>query len=351
MLMRKRILRGLCVVLSLQVGWAIPDDKEDVLKADAAVRDAELRNDVDALKRLLDDNFVEINQWGVVRDKRGMIGLFKTFHMTGQVPSDVSVRVSGDTATIVGNLFESGRERFLFLETYVKLHEDWRLFSVVHSFRVDSATMKVTGQDTDSAHPVTGRLYAGMMGMNGADSLVRPGREKDEQPDKALEALDIAPGSTVADIGAGVGYFSWRLAKLVGASGRVYANEIQPGMIEKIKKNMAERSITNVETVLGKADDPMLPKGALDLALMVDVYHELARPQKMLDRIRESLKPDGRLVLIEYRKEKDPLPIGVLHAMSVDEAKAEVEPEGFRIVQVLEILPNQHILIFKRRAN
>ena len=349
--MQKRILRALCVALILHIGWARADDKEDVLKAETAVRNAELRNDVGALERLLDEGFIEINQWGVVRDKRGTIELYKTFHMTSQVPSDVSVRVSGDTATVIGNMFESGSERFLFLETYVKRHGDWQIFSLVHSFRVDSDTLKVTGEGADSAHPATGRLYANTIGMAEADWLVRPEREKDEQPDKALKALDIAPGSTVADIGAGVGYFSWRLAKIVGPAGRVYANEIQSGMIEKIRKNLVERSITNVEPVLGKADDPMLPKGAMDLALMVDVYHELAQPQKMLRRTRESLKPEGRLVLIEYRKENSPLTINALHSLTVEEVKAEVEPEGFRFDKVLEILPNQHIIIFKLRPN
>ena len=180
--------------------------------------------------------------------------------------------------------------------------------------------------------------------------MVRPERQKEEEPDKAIAALDIAPGSTVADIGAGVGYFSWRLAKAVGPTGKVYANEIQSGMIEKLKKNMAERSIANVEPVLGKLDDPMLPKGAIDLALLVDVYHEFSEPQKMLDRIRESLRPDGRLVLLEYRKEDEKLPIRVEHKMTVAEVKAEVEPEGYKLDKVLEILPWQHILIFKVRV-
>jgi len=154
-----------------------------------------------------------------------------------------------------------------------------------------------------------------------------------------------------ADVAAGVGYFSWRLAKVVGPAGKVYANEIQPGMIEKIKTNMAQRRLENVEPVLGKPDDPMLPKGVIDLALLVDVYHEFAQPQKMLDRVRESLKPGGRLVLIEYRKGKDTLPRQTMHAMTVEEVKAEVEPQGFRLDKVLEILPNQHIIIFKIREN
>ena len=165
-----------------------------------------------------------------------------------------------------------------------------------------------------------------------------------------MEALQIAKGATVADIGAGVGFFTWRLAEVVGPSGKVYANDIQPEMIQLLKKNMKERSLTNVEPILGKIDDPKLPKGAIDLALLVDVYHEFSEPQKMLDRIRESLKPDGRLVLLEYRKEDPKVPIKLAHKMTVEEVKAEVEPEGYKLDKVLEILPRQHILIFKPRV-
>jgi SAM-dependent methyltransferase len=203
---------------------------------------------------------------------------------------------------------------------------------------------------SQATHPVTGRQYAGVMGPGGADWLVRPEREQEEEPDKALAALEIAKGSTVADIGAGVGFFTWRLAEVVGPGGKVYANDIQPEMIQMLKKNMKERSITNVEPVLGKIDDPKLPKGAVDLALLVDVYHEFSEPQKMLDRIRESLKPDGRLVLLEYRKEDPKVPIKLEHKMTVAEVKAEVEPEGYKLDKVLEILPRQHILIFTVRV-
>src|ERR1035438_589804 len=180
-------------------------------------------------------------------------------------------------------------------------------------------------------HPVTGRQYAGVMGPGGADWLVRSEREQEEEPEKAIAALTIAKGSAVADIGAGVGYFTWRLADVVGPTGRVYANDIQPEMIRMLKKNIEARSLTNVEPVLGKIDDPKLPKGAIDLALLVDVYHEFSEPQKMLDRIRESLKPDGRLVLLEYRKEDPKVPIKLEHKMTVAEVKAEIEPEGYRL--------------------
>jgi predicted methyltransferase len=200
-----------------------------------------------------------------------------------------------------------------------------------------------------STHPVTGRQFAGVMGPGGADWLVRPEREQEEEPGKAIAALEIHQGAVVADIGAGVGYFTFRLADVVGPNGKVYANDIQPEMIRMLKRNIQNRGLTNVEPVLGKIDDPRLPKASVDLALLVDVYHEFSEPQKMLDRIRESLKPDGRLVLLEYRKEDPKIPIRPEHKMSIAEVKAEVEPEGYKLDKVLEILPRQHILIFKQQ--
>jgi len=184
------------------------------------------------------------------------------------------------------------------------------------------------------AHPVTGRRYAGVMGVAGADWLVRPEREAEEQPDAALDAIGVAKGSTVADIGAGAGYFTWRLAERVGPSGKVYGNDIQPKMLELLRTNMAARKITNVEPVLGAVDDPRLPREAVDLVLLVDVYHEFSAPQAILRRIRESLRKDGRLVLLEYRAEDPKVPIRPEHKMTVEQVKAELEPEGFRLERV-----------------
>jgi FkbM family methyltransferase len=200
-------------------------------------------------------------------------------------------------------------------------------------------------------HPVTGRKVAAVMGMGGADWLVRPEREAEEGPDVALDAIGIAKGATVADVGAGAGYFTWRMAKRVGPQGKVYANDIQPRMLELLRKNMEQRKVTNVETVLGAEDDPKLPFGQIDLVLLTDVYHEFSSPQKMLQGMRAALKSDGRLVLIEYRKEDASVPIRPEHKMSVAEVKAEVEPEGFRLERVLKDLPRQHILIFKKFSN
>jgi ubiquinone/menaquinone biosynthesis C-methylase UbiE len=203
-------------------------------------------------------------------------------------------------------------------------------------------------------HPVTGRQIAPTMGMGGAPWLVRSEREAEEAPDAALNAINaaigIAKGATVADIGAGVGYFTWRLAARIGPQGKVYAVDIQPAMLDQLRHNMAERKLANYEAVLGAEDDPRLPAGRIDMALLVDVYHEFSQPQKMLRKIRASLTPAGRMVLLEYRKEDPQVPILPAHKMSVPEVTAEIEPEGFRLEKTLENLPRQHILIFRKNT-
>ncbi|HWC97089.1 MAG TPA: class I SAM-dependent methyltransferase [Candidatus Sulfopaludibacter sp.] len=197
-------------------------------------------------------------------------------------------------------------------------------------------------------HPITGRKYAGVMGAGGADWLTRPERESEERPDEALKAIGIAKGSSVADIGAGSGYMTLRMARLVGPSGKVFAVDIQQRMLELLGENLKKQKVANVEPVLGQIDDPKLPAASVDLVLLVDVYHEFSEPQKMLRHIREALKPDGRLVLLEYRGEDPTVPIRPEHKMTVEQVKAELEPEGYRLDQVKENLPRQHILIFRK---
>jgi SAM-dependent methyltransferase len=198
-------------------------------------------------------------------------------------------------------------------------------------------------------HPITGRKIAPTMGMGGADWLERSDRESEEHPEAALDALELKKGMIVADVGAGVGYFSIRMARRVGPSGKVYANDIQPEMLSRLQERLDSEHVTNVETVLGTQSDPKLPAGKLDLILLVDVYHELSQPQRMLGEMRKALKPDGRLVLIEYRKEDPTIPIRPEHKMSAAEVKAEVEAEGYRLVQVLRTLPRQSIFIFRKQ--
>jgi ubiquinone/menaquinone biosynthesis C-methylase UbiE len=203
-------------------------------------------------------------------------------------------------------------------------------------------------QSRPGVHPISGRRFAGVMGYQGADWLDRSERIEEEQPDRALDVIKLESGSTVADVGAGSGYISVKMARRVGPAGKVYANDIQPEMLALLQERLAKMKITNVEPVLGTTDDPKLPAGAIDLILMVDVYHEFQQPQAMLRRMREALKPNGRLVLLEYRKEDPSIPILYEHKMSVAEAKLEVEAEGFKLANVSEVLPRQHILIFNR---
>lgn len=195
-------------------------------------------------------------------------------------------------------------------------------------------------------HPVSGRVYARTMGVAGAPWLDRSEREAEERVTRAVALMNIAPGSVVADVGAGSGYVTRLLAKQVGSRGRVYANDIQPGMLDLLRRRLERERITNVTPVLGTQADPNLPDGALDLVLMVDVYHELSEPQTMLANIRTALKAGGRLMLLEYKGEDPSVPILPDHKMTVAQAKLEIEHEGYSLVSVDSSLPWQHLLTF-----
>jgi ubiquinone/menaquinone biosynthesis C-methylase UbiE len=203
-------------------------------------------------------------------------------------------------------------------------------------------------QASPGRHPISGREYARPMGVAGAPWLDRAEREREEQPTRALQIMQIAPGMTVADIGAGSGYFTERLARLVGPTGRVFATDIQPGMIDLLKRRLSAQTIQNVSVILSEPSNPLLPDGTIDLALMVDVYHELGDPQTVLKHIRTALKPDGRLVLVEYKGEDPTIPILPSHKMTVAQAKVELEAEGFTLATAISSLPRQHVLIFTK---
>ena len=213
----------------------------------------------------------------------------------------------------------------------------------------------VTSGHADDEHPsqrsfqpqtYKGRAIAPAMSYLGADWLERAERDSLEQPDKVLETIGVTPGSTVADIGAGTGYYSLRIAKKVGPHGRVLATDIQPEMLARLKTNMQQAGISNIETRLATPTDAKLPVGQLDLALMVDVYHELARPEETMAQIRRALKPEGKLVLIEYRGEDPSVPIKPEHKMTLAQVRTEIEPMGFQLKQVFDFLPRQHLIIF-----
>jgi ubiquinone/menaquinone biosynthesis C-methylase UbiE len=197
---------------------------------------------------------------------------------------------------------------------------------------------------SDDAAPKTfkGRVIAPAMSYRGADWLERADREATEQPEKVLDALNI---------GAGTGYFSVRLAKRVGPQGRVLATDIQPQMLALLSENMRAAGIRNVESILCTPKDAKLPEGQLDLALMVDVYHELAYPEETLAQVRRALKPDGRLVLVEYRGEDPSVPIKAEHKTTLVQVRSELEPMGFQLKEVFEFLVYQRVIVFKKTMN
>jgi len=194
-----------------------------------------------------------------------------------------------------------------------------------------------------------GREIALVMGHQGADWLERPEREEEEHTTELIEQLHLRAGDVVADIGAGTGYLSRRLAKAVGPSGRVLAEDIQPEMLELLTNTMAELHITNLTPVLGSVRDPKLPLGSVDLAVMVDVYHEFDFPYEMMEAISRSLKPGGRVVFVEFRAEDPKVPIKPLHKMSEAQVKKEMSVLPLQWVQTIGVLPRQHILFFRKR--
>ncbi|HEY6347650.1 MAG TPA: class I SAM-dependent methyltransferase [Bryobacteraceae bacterium] len=229
---------------------------------------------------------------------------------------------------------------------------DRRTFSRLSAVTLLAVIWPAAAFQQTGIHPLTGRHIAGVCGAGPCAAwLERPEREQEENPEGALDALDLKPGMVVADVGAGTGYMSLKLARRVGANGRVYAEDVQPEMLQQVRLNANKAGFKNVQTVQGTFTDPKLPSGQMDLVLLVDVYHEFSEPQKMLRGIRDSLKPDGRLVLLEYRKEDPTIPILPEHKMSVAEVKTELEAEGFKLGPVIETLPRQHILILTKAAS
>lgn len=195
------------------------------------------------------------------------------------------------------------------------------------------------------------REIAHVMSHAGADWLERPEREAEERPDELVAALKLKPGDAVADVGAGTGYFSWRLAEAVAPRGRVYAVDVQPEMLERLRGNMAARGLTNVIPVLGSTTEPRLPAGAVDCVLMVDVYHEFERPCEMLHALWLALKPAGRLVFVEYRGEDPSIPIKPLHKMTEHQIRREAALYPFEWITTITTLPRQHVVIFRKHGD
>ena len=194
-----------------------------------------------------------------------------------------------------------------------------------------------------------GREIAHVMGHQAADWLERGEREKEERTSLLIEALQVRPGDAVADIGAGTGYHVRRIAPKIAPAGRVYAVDIQPEMLTLLTNSLADLKITNVVPVLGTISDPKLPANSIDLALMVDVYHEFSHPHEMMEAICRGLKPGGRVVFVEFRAEDPNVPIKEVHKMSEAQVKKEMTLHPLQWVETLNVLPWQHIIVFKKK--
>jgi SAM-dependent methyltransferase len=214
--------------------------------------------------------------------------------------------------------------------------------------------------ESESAHYTTGppsrdgigKIYMGreishVMGHLGAGWLERPERERQERTDLLIAGLSLSEDFVVADIGAGTGYFTFPVAARV-PQGKVFSVDIQPEMLALIEQRKALENVVNVETVLGEADDPKLPDNEIDLAFIVDAYHEFSFPREMGERLKASLKPGGQLVLVEYRAEDPRVPIKRLHKMSEMQVKQEMAAIGLDWVRTESHLPQQHVLIFQK---
>jgi ubiquinone/menaquinone biosynthesis C-methylase UbiE len=184
------------------------------------------------------------------------------------------------------------------------------------------------------------------MSYQGADWLERADRETTEQPEHVLDVLGVKEGMTVADVGAGSGYFTVRIARRIGSRGRVLATDLQPEMLDLLRAKVAKASLVNVVPVLATEGDAKLPRNELDLVLMVDVYHELPKPSATLAQVRAALRPEGRLALVEYRGEDPDVPIKPEHKTTLAQVRRELEANGFVFRSSDESLPQQRIIVF-----
>lgn len=193
-----------------------------------------------------------------------------------------------------------------------------------------------------------GREIAQTMHYTGAPWLIRESRQREEDCETMLANLGVKPGMTVCDMGCGNGFYSLRLAEMVGEEGKVLAVDIQQEMLRLLQARAQEQGSDNIQTILGEVDDPNLPEGEVDLILCVDVYHEFSHPEEMLAAMRKSLKPDGRIALLEFRMEDPNVPIKLLHKMSKKQILREYRANGFRLASQFDKLPWQHMMFFEK---
>ena len=194
-----------------------------------------------------------------------------------------------------------------------------------------------------------GREISAVMGWQGAAWLERQERDREERTDLLLAALMLQPGFVVADIGAGTGYLSRRMAPAVMPGGKVWAVDVQPEMVSMLRAGAKRSGLTQIEARLGAVDDVKLPVSSVDLAVMVDVYHELAFPYEVMASVLKALKPGGRVVFVEYKAEDPLVPIKPLHKMSEAQIKREAAVFALDWERTVTTLPWQHVVVFRKR--
>ncbi|MCX6839975.1 MAG: methyltransferase domain-containing protein [Verrucomicrobia bacterium] len=195
-----------------------------------------------------------------------------------------------------------------------------------------------------------GRQIAQTMHWKGAEWLMRRVREQEEGPSKMREQLLVKPGMVICDMGCGNGYHTLPLAEMVGEKGKILAVDVQPQMIEMLRQNIGRQGLKNIEPIQGLYHDPKLPPNTCDLILLVDVYHEFSHPVQMLTSMRAALKPEGQLVLVEFRAEDDTVPIKPEHKMTQDQITKEMNANGFELKRQYDGLPWQHLMFFGKSA-
>jgi 2-polyprenyl-3-methyl-5-hydroxy-6-metoxy-1,4-benzoquinol methylase len=230
----------------------------------------------------------------------------------------------------------------------------WTLFC----FSLTLAAQESKSQNASNAETVRqpttqeymGRPIAQTMHYAGAEWLIRDVREREERCSLMLANLGVKPGSTICDMGCGNGFYTLQLAKMTGNKGHIYAVDIQPEMLKMLNERADAQKISNITPVLGTFSDPRLPRGEIDLMLLVDVYHEFSHPAEMLAEMKESLAPQGRIVFVEYRAEDPQVPIKPEHKMTRDQVLKELLHNGFELDHEFDKLPWQHMLWFKAKA-
>jgi precorrin-6B methylase 2 len=222
-------------------------------------------------------------------------------------------------------------------------------FAAAETEAADSRYTTVRASPDGIGKVYMGREIAKVMSYFGAYWLERPERKEEEKPERVLAELELKPGMIVADVGAGSGYYSSRMAERIGSNGTVYALDIQPEMIDILRLQMSQHRVTNVKPILCTETDPRLPGQTLDLALMVDVYHEFEYPYEMLAAIVKALKPGGRVVFVEFRGDDPSVPIKALHTMTEAQVRREAALQPLEWVRTVSDLPWQHVIVFRKR--